>query len=150
MIQYEIAEKEVKVLKYLKNEQKFVSENNVIVSYYGVSAKDIIKFIEHPELCGRWPFDYVFQIENTITKISKKYIIDFPQIEIQTEEDRVLSKLLKKNNFLAFGTNTFFDKIVTVKHVIQFMERDPIIYEWNAYFVWLVSHVVLRVKEKLI
>ncbi|MHB1148406.1 MAG: hypothetical protein ACYC01_12535, partial [Lutibacter sp.] len=76
--------------------------------------------------------------------------IDFPKIDLQTEEDRVLSKLLRKNNFFSFFTYIFNSKMVSIQHIIQFMERDPIIFEWNADFVWQVSQEVNQVKNKLL
>jgi hypothetical protein len=115
-----------------------------------VKPNDIIKYIEHPEDCGKWPFYFVGQVDNAVTKIAKKYLIDFPEIDKQTEEDRVLVKLLTKNNFYAFGTNTFFNNDITVHHVIAFMERNEVIFEWNRDFILRTQQAVNRVKEFLL
>lgn len=117
---------------------------------FSVKPNDIIKYIESPEKCGKWPIDFVIQVNHAIIQISKKYFIDFPEIEIQNDEDKVLSKLLRKNNFFAFGTNTFFGEEITVHHVIAYMERDELIYEWNPDFVLKTQLEVKRVKEVLL
>lgn len=117
---------------------------------FSVKPHDIVKYIERPEDIGKWPFDFVIQVEFAITQISKKLIIDFPKIEIQTEEDRVLSKILKKNSVFAFGTNSYFGEEITVSHVIAYMERDEIIYSWNSDFVLKTQNIVNKVKELLL
>lgn len=144
----DIAQKNV--LTYLKR-MKFQNQAYYdLIILYSVKANEIVNYIEHPEACGKWPFDYVCKIEYAINQISKKNLIDFPYIEIQAEEDRVLSKLLKKNNFLAFGSNTFFKENVTVNHVIAYMERNEIIYSWNSDFVLKTQQLVNKVKEQLL
>lgn len=138
------------VLTYLK---KIKLQNQVYyegLSLYCVKPNDIIKYIEHPEKCSKFPLDFIATIENAIIRISKKYLIDFPIIESQTEEDRVLSKLLRKNSFFAFGTNTFFREEITINHIIAYMERDEIIYLWNADFVLKTQHEVKRAKAFLL
>lgn len=138
-----------KVLTYLKK-MKFQNQAYYdLIILYTVKANEIVKYLEHPELCGRWPFEHVCKIEYAINQISK-HLIDFPYIEIQTEEDRILSKLLKKNNFLAFGSNTFFNENVTVHHVIAYMERNEIIYSWNSDFVLKTQQLVNKVKAQLL
>ncbi|TRX16124.1 hypothetical protein FNW25_01740 [Flavobacterium franklandianum] len=137
----------VTYLKKFKLHHKALYDRLII---FGVKPNDVIKYLEQPEQCGNWPFDFVCEMASVIPKISKKYLIDFPIIELQTEEDRVISKLLRKNNLLAFDIKIYLNKMVSVNHLIQFMERDPIIYEWNAYFVWQVSQEVIEVKEKLL
>ncbi|MHB1197225.1 MAG: hypothetical protein ACYC0A_10335 [Lutibacter sp.] len=138
------------VLTYLKKYKLYNKSAYEYLILFGVNPNDIIKFMEHPEKCGNWPFDFVCQVESAIAKIDKKYLIDFPKIDLQTEEDRVLSKLLRKNNFFSFFTYIFNSKMVSIQHIIQFMERDPIIFEWNADFVWQVSQEVNQVKNKLL
>jgi hypothetical protein len=139
-----------RVLDYLKKLKIQYPDSYNRLTIFGLKPNDIIKYIERPEDCGRWPFDFVAQVNFAITKISKKYLIDFPDIELQTEEDRVLSKILKKNNFFAFDSNTFFGAEITVHHVIAYMERDSAIYNWNAYFINQVRQEVKRVKEYLL
>ena len=117
---------------------------------YGAKPHDIIKIIERPDECGTWPFDYVCQIFDAVKKTAKNYVIDFPEIEQQTDEDTVLSKLLRKNNDFAFGTNKFFGELITVKHVIAFMERNEVIYAWNGDFILRTQAEVKRVKEFLL
>ena len=80
----------------------------------------------------------------------KLFLVDFPKIETQTEEDRVLSKLLTNNNFNYFGINNIFKNEVTVNHVIQFMKRDAVIYDWNGHFVSHVIQEVQRIKNVLL
>jgi len=138
------------VLDFLKKEFYTLSNSNYILSFYSINAKDIIKYIEHPEKCGKWPFYFVCSVIEAIEKIKIKCNIPYPKIENQTEEDRVLSKLLAKNKFFCFGTNTFFKGSVNVEHVIKYMERSAEIKNWNAYFLHCVQLETLRVKEFLL
>jgi hypothetical protein len=150
MVISDINSTEQKVLIYLKKmklQNKSCYDRLIL---FGVKPNDIIKYIERPEDCGKWPFDFVYQVQNAVTKISKNYLMDFPEIEIQTEEDRVLSKLLTKNNFYPFGTNTFFKNDITVHHVTAFMERNEVIYEWNGDFILRIQQEVNRVKAFLL
>lgn len=123
----------------------------VILIYFGKEPYDIIKHIEHTEDCEKWPFDFVRKLNRSITQIAKINLNKFPEIELQTEEDRVLRKLLRKNDFFAFGTNLFFDNhIAKINHVIAYMERDVKIYTWNGDFVINVQQEVKRVKAFLL
>lgn len=143
----EISEKDKQVLDYVKSELDRYANQNTVLIFFGVSAKDMVKFIERPEACGKWPFEFVCQMTKAIDKTHKKYIIPYPEIEDQTEEDRVIAKILMKNNLFKFGTNTFFKNGITVQHVIQYLERDSSIYNWNAIFAVQVQQEVIRVKE---
>ena len=69
-----IGQKEVQVLEYLKKKQNEINGKNIIASYYGVGAKDIIKYIERPEACGKWPFDFVCLTQRAVNLIAKNYI----------------------------------------------------------------------------
>jgi len=142
--------KENQVLEFLKRELKTAEHTNSVLCYYGVGAKDLVKYLEHPKKCGNWLFDFVILAEESVNKINNKYLIPFPIIENQTEQDRVLSKLLSKNNWYCFGTNAFFNDHVKVSHVIQYMERQGAIYDWTAYFLLRVQAETKRVKEFLL
>jgi hypothetical protein len=150
MVISDIDSSKKRVATYLKKFKLHNPEYYDRLAMFSVKPNDIIKYIERPEDCGTWPFDFVGKVDFAVKRIAKMYLIDFPEIEIQTEEDRVLSKLLRKNNFYAFGTNTFFKNEVTVNHVILFMKRDAVIYDWNADFVLKTQHEVKRVKEFLL
>lgn len=138
------------VLEFLKKELKATERTNVVLSFYGIGARDLVKYLEYPEKCGSWPFDFVLMVEDALKKIKKKYIIPYPVIENQTEEDRVLSRLLIKNNYYCFGTNTLFNGQVKVNHVIQYMERQNAINDWSAFFLTKVQMETIRVKEFLL
>ncbi len=145
-----IATDNTEVLKYLKAEYELVCDSNMVLVYYSVGVKDLIKYLEYPDKCGKWPFEFVLMVEDALKKIKKKYLIEYPIIENQTDEDLVLSKLLEKNNFYCFGTNTFFYGSVKVSHVIQYMKRQAVIYDWSAYFLLTVQAETKRVKEFLL
>lgn len=150
MTTIEITKKQANVLDYLKNMKKYCPLYYEHLRTFGVAPNDIIKVIENPDACGRWKFDYVGMVFQAIDKIDKYYLIPFPEIEKQTEEDRVISNILRKNSYYCFGTNTFFDELVKVNHIIDYMERNKVIYEWNAHFVLCVQQEVKRVKEFLL
>lgn len=80
---------ELEVLEFLKKELELVRNLNGSLSFYAVNIKDLIKFIEHPEKCGNWPFDFVYTVMEAIKKIKKNYIIPNPIKENQTKEDIV-------------------------------------------------------------
>jgi hypothetical protein len=141
---------EFEVLDFVKKELSIISNSNQVLAFYSINAKDIIKYIEHPEKCGNWPFDFVCSVIEAIKKIKAKYIVPDPKIENQTEEDRVLSKLLAKNKYYCFGTNTFFKDRVSIEHVIHYMERSAEIKNWNAYFLQCVQLETVRIKEFLL
>jgi len=141
---------ELEVLDYLKRELYTFRDENYIMTYYSISIKDIIKYIETPEKCGNWPFEFVCRVNQSIQKIKKQFLIPYSEIEQQTEEDRVLSKLLLKNNCMCFDTNMFFKYRVSIRHVIQYMQRSEEIKNWNAYFLNCVKKETERVKDFLL
>ena len=51
---------------------------------------------------------------------------------------------------MVLGSSEFIGNIVNINHVIQYMERNPVIYEWNGDLVKSVQYEVKRVKEKLL
>ncbi|HRP38237.1 MAG TPA: hypothetical protein PLM55_01010 [Chitinophagales bacterium] len=138
------------VLEFLKKELKVSEHSNGVLSFYGIGARDLVKYLECPNKCGNWPFDFVLKVEDTLKKIKKKYIIPCQFIETQTEEDRVLSKLLIKNKYFCFGTNMFFKGDVNVTHVIQYMERQNAINDWSTFFLMKVQAETNRVKAFLL
>ncbi|TAE13124.1 MAG: hypothetical protein EAY72_08805 [Bacteroidetes bacterium] len=141
---------EVDVLDFVKKELYAIRNTNQVIIFYGVGAKDIVKFIETPEKCGKWPFDFVCTVTEAIKKIKRHYIVPYPEIETQTEEDRVLSKLLAKYRHNCFGTNTFFEGSVSLDDVIHYMNRNVEIKNWNASFLRAVQMKTARVKEFLL
>lgn len=70
------------VLEYLKKKKLQNRESFDRLILFGVKPNDIIKYIERPDDCGRWPFDFVCQVHNAVQKISKKYLIDAPVFSI--------------------------------------------------------------------
>jgi len=69
-----IGEKELKVLEYLKKQQDEIKDKDLIVAYYAVGAKDIIKYIERPDACLNWPFDFVCLTHRAVHLIAKNYL----------------------------------------------------------------------------
>lgn len=140
-----ITSKQKHVLTFLNNLKLQNKASFELVMFSAVKPHDIIKYIERPEDCRHWPMDFVYQVDRAIAQIDIKYIVDLPKIEEQTEEERVLSKLLRKNDCFAFGTNTFFKNEITAYHVITYMQRNEIMYSWNADFILKIQHEVKRV-----
>lgn len=142
-------EEKLQVLDYVKASIRRHENEYGVLSFYAVGAKDIIKFIERPEACERWPYDFECRVEEAIASLAKKYIVPFPEIEEQTEEDRVLSKLFKKHKNLTVGNTDFFNNYFQAHHFIYYMERHPDIYKWDAYFIKKLQHEIKRMKEIL-
>ena len=150
MIPYEITTEEATVLVYLKNMRKYSPENFKLLICYTVRADTLIKFLEDPDSFGDHDFVYVGSIFKAIRKLAKNYLLPFPEIEEQTEEDRVISKLLRKGSVYYNCESEYISKLVNINHVIKYMERNPEIYDWNSYLIIRVQQEVKRVKEKLL
>ncbi len=150
MTEVEITEEQARVLAYLKRAQQCYPDDFGKLILCGAKATDMIKLLEQPEACGNWPFDFVCDMYRAIDKTAKRITLPFPVISEQTEEDRVISRILKKNPWLSLGTNRFFYEPVTVQHVIAYMERKAVINTWNADFIHKVEQEVKRAKEFLL
>lgn len=59
------------ILDFLKKEQDLAKKSNKVLSFYSVGVNDLIKFIEYPEKCGKWPFDFVLMAMEALKKLSK-------------------------------------------------------------------------------
>jgi len=145
-----ISQERQAVIDFIDKEWAYTNDPNVIIVYCGVGARVIKKYIAHPEKCGNWPFDFVCLVERSVKKLLKHYIIPHPALEEQTEEDRVLSRLLRKNSYLCFGTNLFFKSKVKVEHVILYMERSEEIKNWTTCFLLSVIEETKRTKDFLL
>ncbi len=148
MMTAEISEKDKQVLEFVKSELRRYEHQNGVLIFFGVGAKDMVKFIERPEACGKWPFDFVCEMMEAIKKMHAKFIIPYPEIEEQTEEDRVLAKLLKKHDHIPKGMDAAY--IITqddLKDIVAYMERREVIKEWTAYYLSAIQYRTKLIKD---
>ncbi len=137
------------VLQYLQNckqqNEKYYSEMLI----WGVRPNDIIKWMNSPVKYAHWNYEHIDKVEHAINQIAFYNLKEAPVIEPQYREDIILAKVLR-NSLMVFDRSDFFSGQVNRIHVIQFLERDEIIYHWNNDFLLKVIADLNRVKEHLL
>lgn len=140
---HQFSDNELEVLAFLKNMKQYAPENFDYLIYFGALAREMIKFMEHPEKYGDFDFGFVCSLFRAIDKTFQHYVMERPEIPAQTEEDRILSSILiiAEYNFLtAYTNNRLFNK----SHLINYLKRDSVIYNWNG---WLLLNIQKEVEE---
>lgn len=140
------------VEEYLRKEQVQNPEVYSKLIIKGVNPRDIIKYIKNPEIGERWGHEYTSQVNVAIDYIYDDLIgsTTLPEVEKQTIEDVILAKVLKNASFMIFGTTKFLNKLVAMHHIVSYLQRDEKIHKWNADFLSLVQHEVIREKDYLL
>lgn len=136
------------VLAFLKNMKQYTPDNFDYLTYYGASALEMIKFMEHPERYGDLDFGFVCGLFRAIDKTFKQYVIECPEIPVQTEKDRILSSILiaAEDSFLtAYTNNCLFNK----SHLISYLKREDVIYNWNGWLLLNIQNEVEEMKKEM-
>jgi len=137
------SDNELAVLAFLKNMKQYSPDNFSYLNYYGASAREMIKFMEHPEQYGNMDFLFVCDLFRAIEKTFHQYVKVRAEIPAPTEEERILASLLtyaEKSFLSAYTNNLLFNK----NHFISYLTRDKIIYQWND---WLIICMQEEVKK---
>ncbi len=145
---HQFDEDELKVLAYLKNMKQYAPDNFDYLIYYGVSAREMIKFLEHPEKYGDFDFSFVCNLFTAIRKTYKNCIIERPEVPVQTTEDKIIASILKTSNN-AFKTLYANERMINKSHLIAYLTRDEVIWNWNNRLLLVVQKKVEELKAEM-
>jgi hypothetical protein len=145
---HQFDEDELKVLAYLKNMKQYAPDNFGYLIYYGVSAREMIKFLEHPEKYGDFDFSFVCNLFTAIRKTYKNSIIERPEVPVQTTEDKIIASILKTSNN-AFKTLYANERMINKSHLIAYLTRDEVIWNWNNRLLLVVQKKVEELKAEM-
>lgn len=140
---HQFSDNELSVLAFLKNLKQYAPENFDYLSYFGVSAREMINFIEHPEKYGDFDFMFVCSLFEAINKTFKNYIIECPEIPAQKKEDEIMRSILMNSNS-GFRSLFINEKLINKSHLNAYLLREDEIYKWNG---WLLSNVKRKVEQ---
>lgn len=140
---HQFSDNELAVLAFLKNLKQYAPDNFDSLGFYGVSAKQMVKFIEHPEKYGDLDFVLILDWFRAINKTFQHYIFEPAEIPTQKEEDRVLSSILMHSNS-AFRSIYANERLINKSHLNAYLLREEVIYKWNG---WLLLNVQRKVEE---
>ncbi|MDO9153414.1 MAG: hypothetical protein Q7U47_06870 [Paludibacter sp.] len=144
---HQFNDKQLAVLSFLKNMRQYSPENFNYLIFYGASAREMIKFIEQPEKYGDFDFTLVCGLFRAIDK-TFRYLIECPKIETQTEEDRVLTAILmySDNAFKSIYTS---ERLINKSHLMAYLKREEVIYNWNGWLLGIVQKQVEEIKAEM-
>ncbi len=149
-IYYQFDEAELKVLAFLKNMKEYAPGNFDYLIYYGASAREMIKFMEHPEKYGKFDFQFICSLFDSIRKTFKQYVaIERPNVPEQTMEDKILASILINSNsaFSLFYTN---ERLINKTHLIAYLLRKDAIENWNSSLLLTVQRIVEEIKAEML
>lgn len=142
------SDNQLEVLAFLKNMKQYSPDNFSYLLFYGASAREMIRFFEHPELYGNMDFSFVCDLYRAIEKTYHQYVNVCAVIPPSNDEERILASLLMyaENSFLSTCTqNRLFNK----NHFISYLTRDEVIYRWNDWLITSMQVEVERMKEEM-
>ncbi len=145
---HQFSENELTVLAFLKNLKQYAPENFDYLVFYGASAREMIKFMEYPEKYGNFDFVYVCGLFESIRKTFNHYIIPQPEITVQVEEDRILASTLICSDH-AFSSIYSKERMINKSHLIDYLLRKDVIFNWNGLLVSIVQKIVEKLKAEL-
>jgi len=147
-VYHKFNDNELTVLAFLKNLKQYAPDNFDNLIFYGASAREMIKFMEHPEKYGDFDFLFVCGLFDSIKKTYKHYIIEQPEIEVQVEEDRILAAILMNYNN-AFRTIYENRSLINKSHLYAYLMREDVIYKWNGWLLFVVQKTVEEMKADM-
>ncbi len=137
------------VIRYLNNCKIQYGELYSSLGLWGVRPDSIIKYLGSPESFYHKKQQYIDDLEDAIDKIYNKSIIETPEIGEQQLEDVILAKVLRNVSWV-FDRSDFLPRPITKNHIIQYLERSKIIYQWNNDFLWMVKRYAQKTKDYLL
>jgi hypothetical protein len=145
---HQFDDKELMVLAFLKNLKQYAPSNFDYLIYYGVSASEMIKFIEHPEKYGDFDFGFICGLFDAIHKTYKHYIIKSDLIPTQNEEDKIISSILM-NSESAFKSIYINERLINKSHINAYLLREEEIFKWNGWLLLIVQRKVQEIKAEM-
>ena len=143
---HQFNDKELMVLAFLKNLKQYAPETFDYLVYYGASAKEMIKFMEHPEKYN--DFGFVCSLFRAIDMTFKHYVIECPEIPVQIEEDRILAAILMYSSS-AFMSIYAHERLINRSHLHAYLMRKDEIYKWNGLLLFVVQRIVEEMKAEM-
>lgn len=139
------------VIEYLRREKIQDPEYYSCIAVKGVKPNDIIKLINKADITTRWGRDYTIRVNAAIDYIYDECIIPYKgyTIEKQTEEDRILAKIIRNRGNMMFYDDELSER-VSLNHVIGYLERSELLLNWNHRFIERTKIQVDQIKEMLL
>ena len=139
------------VIEYLRREKIQNPEDYSCLAIKGVKPNDIIKLINKADITTRWGHDYTIRVIAAIDYIYDECIIPYKgyTVEKQTEEDRILAKILRNRGNIMFYGDELSER-VSLNHVIDYLERSELLLNWNHRFIERTKMQVDEIKEILL
>jgi len=128
--------------------KQYASDNFNYLTYYGASAREMIKFMEQPERYGDFDFEFVCGLFRAIDKTYKHYVIECPEIPAQTEEDRILASILIVAEYSLLSANTNI-RLFNKSHIISYLKREDVIFNWNGWLMTCIQREVEEMKKEM-
>lgn len=145
---HQFDEDELKVLAFLKNMKQYAPDNFSYLNYYGASACEMIKFMEHPEKYGRFDFAFVCSLFTAISKTFKHYVVIQTEVPLQTMEEKIIASILI-NSKDAFRRLYASERLINKSHLIAYLLRDNVIGNWNSWLLFVVQSKVEELKAEM-
>ena len=140
------------VAEYIRRSKIQFKERYYICSIAAANSEDIIKFINQDPRIKQWDRDYLRRIDDAIWYIYEERVLKMPipKIVEQSLEDKIIAKLFRKTKWFMVNHISFLDNDLKIEDIILFMERDPIIKEWNGDFLMQIIEQTERLKKQLL
>ncbi len=145
---HQFNEDELTVLAFLKNLKQYAPDNFDYLIFYGASAREMIKFLEHPEKYGDFDFVFVCNLFSAIRKTFKNYVIKRTEVPLQTMDDKILASILKKSKD-AFKPLYASERLINKSHLIAYLKRKEVIENWNSWLLFVVQRTVEKLKVEM-
>jgi len=147
---HQFDEAELKVHAFLKNLKEYAPGNFDYLIFYGASAREMIKFLEHPEKYGKFDFQFVCSLFDSIRKTFKQYVaIERPNVPAQTMEDKILASILI-NCEDVFSLLYANERLINKTHLIAYLLRKDAIENWNSWLLLIVQKIVEEIKAEML
>lgn len=137
-------EKYTSVLHWIQNFKATMPDTFSLTILGKCKLEDVLRYMQYPEYYKhRWGSEITQQIIHTIDFIALHYVVPFPKITQPSDAEKELVMWLHKNSHKLIYRERIFYHPFTIRYFIQYLQRDEVIYQWNA-------SEVLRYQRKFI
>jgi hypothetical protein len=125
--------KHTAVLHWLQNFKATMPDEFALSIICKCKLEDVLRYMRFPGFYSyRWGNEMTQNLEHAIDFIARHYLIPFPEITGPTHAEKDLVVWLNENyNILVYRERLFYHPF-TIHYFIQYLQRDAIIYQWNA------------------
>jgi len=126
-------EKHAAVLQWLQNFKATMPDAFTLTILGKCKLEDVLRYMHYPEYYShRWGNEMTQYVVYAIDFIACHYLLPFPKIKPPTAEEKVLVVWLNENyHKLVYREHILFHPF-TIRYFIQYLQRDAVIYQWNA------------------